>query len=314
MYSFLKKWKHFVLNNSLGKVFFRYKKKGIKALIIMQKCYPCQLLISSFKFDHITIMHTTTIHFSIIKWFSLCFNLVMVLSCNSPSTNSTPSTLTPSESPNTALAITVCDSGTIVGAPQLNSFTYSDYNFVIGPGRVRLGGNSFIQEDRLSKQNNKGVQIAVNIDNATQVNSNQNIFNHPLENGRYNFFAFVITPFNESLKQTTAVLAKEIEVVNGNLAKSNPFPGVAVVYNSPRGSFSLNQKVLLDFVLVNTNLAPNGNSIKVTIDGQFVQTIHSWTAHYIEGLTKGEHRIQLELIDATKRQIAPVVSETITIE
>lgn len=257
----------------------------------------------------------TICNYSLIINFLLIISLWNLFACNTPtSTPDQPTVIDNNNHPTGPLIITACDSAIVTKDHQLNSFTYSNYNFVIGPGRVRLGGNSFVQEERQSSKHTKGVQVAVNINNSMQTTSNENIFEHRLENGKYNFFAFIVSPFNESLKQETAILAKEIEIINGNLSKSNPIPSVALVYNSPRGTFAMGEKILLDFVLINTNIKEGGNSVTVTIDDSYTYSISQWTAHYIEGLSKGNHKIELELLDATKRSIASTVSETITIQ
>ena len=70
-------------------------------------------------------------------------------------------------------------------------------------------------------------------------------------------------------------------------------------YSRPKGVYkgADTERVLLDYYLVNTSLAPNGNKVKVTIQGtEFL--IDEWAPYYIEGLPKGEISIKLELIDS----------------
>jgi hypothetical protein len=56
-------------------------------------------------------------------------------------------------------------------------------------------------------------------------------------------------------------------------------------------------KLLLDFYLINTEISSEGNKVKATIqDNEFI--IDEWVPYYIEGLTKGEITIKLELIDS----------------
>ena len=56
-------------------------------------------------------------------------------------------------------------------------------------------------------------------------------------------------------------------------------------------------KLLLDFYLVNTNISPDGNKVRATIqDTEFI--IDEWAPYYIEGLPKGEITVKLELIDS----------------
>ena len=70
-------------------------------------------------------------------------------------------------------------------------------------------------------------------------------------------------------------------------------------YSRPKGVYkgADTKRVLLDFYLVNTSLAPDGNKVKATIqDSEFL--IDEWAPYYIEGLPKGEISITLELIDS----------------
>ena len=78
--------------------------------------------------------------------------------------------------------------------------------------------------------------------------------------------------------------------------------GEFLFYSRPKGTYEGldTEKLLLDFYLVNTELSPNGNKVKLTIKqktffDQFL--IDSWEAYYIEGLDKGEVTIKLELVD-----------------
>ena len=69
-------------------------------------------------------------------------------------------------------------------------------------------------------------------------------------------------------------------------------------YSRPKGTYEgeATEKLLLDFYLVNTNISPSGNKVRATIqDSVFI--IDEWAPYYIEGLTKGEISIKLELID-----------------
>ena len=52
----------------------------------------------------------------------------------------------------------------------------------------------------------------------------------------------------------------------------------------------------MDFYLVNTDISPNGNKVRLTVqEKEFI--IDSWAPYYLEGLEKGEVNLKLELID-----------------
>ena len=70
-------------------------------------------------------------------------------------------------------------------------------------------------------------------------------------------------------------------------------------YSRPKGTYKADDtnRVLLDFYLINTSLAEDGNKVKATIHGtEFI--IDEWAPYYIEGLPKGEISIKLELINS----------------
>ncbi len=73
-------------------------------------------------------------------------------------------------------------------------------------------------------------------------------------------------------------------------------------YSRPKGTYkgSDTEKLLLDFYLVNTDLGPEGNKVKISIK-QNEEThdflVDEWAPFYIEGLDKGEVSITLELLD-----------------
>lgn len=58
-----------------------------------------------------------------------------------------------------------------------------------------------------------------------------------------------------------------------------------------------NNVPILDFCLVNTTLNKNGNKVKVTINNKTTLFIDKWASYQIDGLTKNENTIRIELID-----------------
>ena len=82
---------------------------------------------------------------------------------------------------------------------------------------------------------------------------------------------------------------------NQNMDLSNEF----LFYSRPKGIYKGEdtKRILLDFYLVNTKISPDGNKVRAKIDGKdFI--IDEWAPYYIEGLSKGEISIKLELINS----------------
>ena len=115
--------------------------------------------------------------------------------------------------------------------------------------------------------------------------------------------AFLSRSFHESVKQKDAFVLKQYNFEDSQATidiQEDPL----LFFSRPKGTYkeNSNQKVLLDFYLVNTELSKNGNKVKVTLDGHEF-TIHKWQPYIIEGLQKGEHKIKIELIDSANKPI-----------
>ena len=89
-------------------------------------------------------------------------------------------------------------------------------------------------------------------------------------------------------------------------------------YSRPKGVYkgADTKKLLLDFYLVNTEISPQGNKVRATVNGkEFI--IDEWVPYYIEGLQIGEVTVKLELINSNGELIdAPFnpVERKVTLE
>jgi hypothetical protein len=71
--------------------------------------------------------------------------------------------------------------------------------------------------------------------------------------------------------------------------------------------------VLFDFYLVNTEIGPDGNKVRVTVNGNEEFTVDEWQPYVLEGLPMGENTVQIELIDSEGNLVdSPFNSETRT--
>ena len=106
--------------------------------------------------------------------------------------------------------------------------------------------------------------------------------------------AFLSRSYHESVKNPNAFVLTE---AGDNQEKdlSDEF----LFYSRPKGTYKEKdtEKVLLDFYLVNTEISPNGNKVRATID-ETTFLIDEWVPYYIEGLSNGETQIKLELINS----------------
>ena len=139
----------------------------------------------------------------------------------------------------------------------------------------------------------KGQHIHFIINNGPYFAKYTNAFTQKLEEENSVVLAFLSRSYHESVKNPNAFVLTQIGKGN-SIDLSNEF----LFYSRPKGTYKgeTTEKLLLDFYLVNTNISPNGNKVRATIqDSEFI--IDEWAPYYIEGLTKGEISIKLELID-----------------
>ena len=117
-------------------------------------------------------------------------------------------------------------------------------------------------------------------------------FSKKLEGDSNIILAFLSRSYHESVKNKNAFVLTQIGEQNIDL--NNEF----LFYSRPKGTYkgADTEKLLLDFYLINTEISPDGNKVRATIqDKKFI--IDEWAPYYIEGLSKGEVKIKLELID-----------------
>ncbi len=242
--------------------------------------------------------------------------VLALLACNSDNNSNSEATKSSTNSNSSAIRLNPCpplDSLAAYQAVRMQNYTYTGGKAIFGIQGLRLGSktpNETAETARLSAKTNKGNHLHLNIDNKEHQINNQNSIEYHIPNGQHKLFAFIARSYYESIKNPEAIIAKTIEVRDGELVSSKNLPNVDIVYNAPRGLYKMSDspKILLDFVLVNTNIEEGGNSVRITIDETAVFQIYTWQAYYIEGLLPGEHSVKLELLDGTDRQLAAPVS------
>lgn len=144
-----------------------------------------------------------------------------------------------------------------------------------------------------------GQHIHFILDNKPYLAKYESSFTEKVGPGRNIVLSFLSRSYHESLKNSKAVVVSEVNgggeggVQGGDLAKD-----AFLFYSRPKGDYKKadGDKMLLDFYLLNTDLADKGYSVRATIDGE-VFTINKWDAYFIEGLALGKHSVRLELLD-----------------
>ncbi|GAA0723566.1 hypothetical protein GCM10009430_27150 [Aquimarina litoralis] len=125
-------------------------------------------------------------------------------------------------------------------------------------------------------------------------------FKKEIPDGVHHLVAFLSRSFHESVKNENSVVVRKVVV--GENPKDTiglDMKAPTLIYSRPKGEYSGKgtEQVLLDFFVLNTELSPEGNKVRATINDK-VYMLTEWTPYVMKGLPKGEVSIQLELIDA----------------
>lgn len=125
-------------------------------------------------------------------------------------------------------------------------------------------------------------------------------FTKSIPEGSHVVLSFLSRSYHESLKHKEAY---DLRVISVGKSKTGPgadfdTKGQHMFYSRPKGEYVGNdtKKIMLDFYLVNTTLAADGNKVRATINGTSFM-IDRWLPQTIEGLPMGESTIKLELLD-----------------
>ena len=179
---------------------------------------------------------------------------------------------------------------------SLNNLKIDDDNFTFSFDVINyeLGIQSLKDFDYTLANSNKGQHIHFIVNNGPYSAHYQQNITKKLDKGNNVILAFLSRSYHESVKNPNAFILTQTG--NDKINLNNEF----IFYSRPKGTYKGvdTEKLLLDFYLVNTNISPDGNKVRATIqDTEFI--IDEWAPYYIEGLPKGEITVKLELIDST---------------
>ena len=163
----------------------------------------------------------------------------------------------------------------------------------------------------------KGQHIHVIVDNAPYYAKYEPEFDLEMEDGHHVVLAFLSRSYHESLKSEAAAVVRNVTV---GKAKGEPadLSKPHLLYSRPKGTYvgDDTKKLLLDFYLLNTTLAPDGNKVRATVNGQEFM-IEEWAPYVLEGLPMGEVTVKLELVDAEGKAVPGpfnTVTRTVTLQ
>ena len=169
----------------------------------------------------------------------------------------------------------------------------TEYVFSFDISNYELGAQTKNDIESQLANSAKGQHIHFIVNNGPYSAHYTNNFKKKLEKDNNVILAFLSRSYHESVKNPNAFILTQIGENKIDLNKEFLF------YSRPKGIYKGKdtEKLLLDFYLINTTISPNGNKVKATInDAEFIIT--EWAPYYLDGLSKGEVKIKLELINS----------------
>ncbi|TDN36564.1 hypothetical protein E4631_13310 [Hymenobacter sp. UV11] len=164
----------------------------------------------------------------------------------------------------------------------------------------------------------KGQHIHLIVDDQPYTAHYDTKFAEPVADGQHVILSFLSRSYHESIKHQGAYDLRTITVgtpAAGTAPMAFDTKAPTLFYSRPKDTYSGKdaQKIMLDFYLVNTTLAPDGNKVRATINGtEFM--LDQWIPYMMEGLPAGQATIKLELLDSSGTLIpGPYNSVTRTI-
>lgn len=180
----------------------------------------------------------------------------------------------------------------------------------LDPGEVEFNfdvegmdlGEQTKDADKIGLANGEdGQHIHFIIDDEPYMAFYEDDFKKDLDEGSHILVAFPARSYHMSIKNKDAFVAKKFivgDASNDSYEDLDLENDPTLIYSRPKGTYEGKdtKKVLLDFYLLNTDLSPNGNKVKATINNQEFM-LDDWAPYAMEGLPEGENTVKLELLD-----------------
>ena len=175
----------------------------------------------------------------------------------------------------------------------------NEYAFSFDINNYQLGEQTVNKIESQLANSGKGQHIHFIVNNGPYSAHYESNFDKVLDPGNNVILSFLSRSYHESLKNAEAFSLIQLnpnEQEDDSIDLSSPL----MFYSRPKGTYEGDdtKKLLLDFYLINTEISPDGNKVRATInEEEFI--LDDWTTYYIEGLSLGEVTVKLELLDSS---------------
>lgn len=125
-----------------------------------------------------------------------------------------------------------------------------------------------------------------------------------LSPGKHIIRAYLARSFGESLKSEGAVVSGYFYLKNKKNGYKFNLNKPYLTYNEPSNShaYAFRKPILVDFLVENCTLSRDGYKVRLTIDGKEIRYL-TFPPYYIYNLSRGEHTIELTLVNRNKEQV-----------
>lgn len=188
---------------------------------------------------------------------------------------------------------------------ELNGYDNGTFNFTVT--NYELKAQTSDAPQKMCANSNEGQHIHLIVDNAPYAAKYEPSFTHEVADGQHYVLAFLSRSYHESIKTSDAHVAVKGQFAGGKMQESTPVTEPMIFYSRPKGNYvgkANTDKIMLDFYLVNTTLSPNGNKVKVAVNGEDKFMLDEWKPIFIEGLPMGDNKIKLTLVDNEGKAVA----------
>lgn len=225
----------------------------------------------------------------------ILFFLISILACKSKQEAPAPIDPLPPE-----LRISPSEQSVEFQDAAISSMNYKSGDFTFGiQGNYKLGEQTSDAPQKMCANSAQGQHIHLIVDDLPYEAKYEPQFHLKIEAGVHYIIAFLSRSYHESIKTPKASVLVKATIQDSSFKKLEPVTVPMLFYSRPKGVYigADTKKILLDFYLVNCNLGAQ-YKVKANVnDKEFI--LDKWQPYYLEGMSMGENKIKLTLIDST---------------